>query len=205
MLAAYDVALLVLIAALFHEWLSQFEALDFAGLGLRQCVDKADRARIFVGRDHRLHVILQPLDAERVAADAGFATRQRPRRSARVRCRGRRPPRIRPHRRAAAAPPRPPGPRYYSRPTRSYRRRGRQNENGLAYRTGMRRPSGSSRRAHRMSAARRRDSGSRSARARQAVRSCPARPPSCPHRQSWLRSRSRVFRSRRRRHRRSGW
>ena len=52
--------------------LSQFESLDLACLRLRQGVDELDRARIFVRRDRRLHVILQPLDARSVALDAGL-------------------------------------------------------------------------------------------------------------------------------------
>ena len=52
--------------------LLQSETLNFAGLRLRQGVDELDRARIFVRRDRRLHMILQPLDAIGIADDAGL-------------------------------------------------------------------------------------------------------------------------------------
>ena len=52
--------------------LAQFEALDFSGLGLRQGVNKIDRAWIFVGRDYSLDVILEPFGAKLVPGDARF-------------------------------------------------------------------------------------------------------------------------------------
>src|SRR5262249_22299549 len=45
--------------------LTQPKALDFAGLGLRQCLDKFHRTRIFERRNGRLDMILQTLRAFR--------------------------------------------------------------------------------------------------------------------------------------------
>src|SRR5436853_3956026 len=45
----------------------QLETLDLAGLGLGQGGDELDGARVLVGGDGRLHVVLQALDAGLVA------------------------------------------------------------------------------------------------------------------------------------------
>ena len=52
--------------------LSQFESLYLACLSLWQSVDKLDRARIFVGRNDCLHVILQALYAGSVTFDTSL-------------------------------------------------------------------------------------------------------------------------------------
>ena len=88
----------------------ELEALDLAGLRLGQGVDELDRARILVGRDRRLDVVLQALGAGVVAGHARASAPRAPRRSGRAPRRARRPRRTRRRPGARAAPPPPPGP-----------------------------------------------------------------------------------------------